>query len=140
MHTLTERAAPLLAEPGDLGDAQVALHLLRSCAGVCRVSHLLRTLPCDAAGVDQALVDYDQQVRSTLANIVGGTSVPEDSWTQAAAPCRQGGLGLRSAAVEWGPLLHSACRQVRPLVRQLTGHMAGWRPVLHARCAPWRDG
>ena len=78
----------------DLEDAQVKLHLLRSCHGVCKINHLLRTVPPHL--VEEELHTFDQGLRSTLFKILK-CPVSDKSWRQASLPFTLGGMGLREA-------------------------------------------
>ena len=73
-------------------DPQVELHLLRSCLGICKINHLLRTVPKD--------VIYDQLYRYWspvyFLQIIH-TSIPDHAWLQVSLPFRLGGLGIREA-------------------------------------------
>ena len=71
------------------------LHLLRSCLGIGKVNHILRTVQADL--IAKELDDFDNQLRSIFSDILHGT-VSENAWTQASLPFRLGGLGLRSAS------------------------------------------
>ena len=64
----------------DLGDPQVELHLLRSCLGVCKLNHLLRTIP-PGCGVDSELLRFDDNlpVRHSLSSICNA-SISDQSW------------------------------------------------------------
>ena len=82
----------------ELNDPQVELHLLRSCLGIGKVNHILRTVQPDL--IAKELDDFDNhltELRSILSDILHGT-VSENAWTQASLPFRLGGLGLRSAS------------------------------------------
>lgn len=79
----------------EINDPQVALHLLRSCLGVCKINHLLRTVP--KSYVEKVLCSFDQGLRSTLTDILK-CPVSDAAWKQATLPFRLGGLGLREAS------------------------------------------
>ena len=79
----------------ELNDPQVELHLLRSCLGIGKVNHILRTVQADL--IVKELDDFDDQLRSNLSDIVHGT-VSENAWTQASLPFRLGGLRLSRSA------------------------------------------
>ena len=75
-----------------LEDAQVALHLLHSCLGVCKVNHLLRTVPPHL--FDNQLSQFDTSLRSTLSEILH-SPINDHVWSQASLPFQLGGLGIR---------------------------------------------
>lgn len=87
-----KKAISLQSTITEMNDAQAELHLLRSCAGFCRVNHLLRTVPPDLM-VDQ-LHMFDDALRSTLSTILH-SSISDLTWLQANLPFRLGGLGIR---------------------------------------------
>jgi hypothetical protein len=88
------KCSKLLEELQKFEDPQVALRLLRNCAGVCRVTHSMRMTPPNLhAG---ALSEFDDKLRETFSHITG--LVPNnDQWNQAACGLATGGLGLRQA-------------------------------------------
>ena len=77
-----------------VGDAGSELVLLRSCADVCKVVHLLRARGpfLDAAALDS----YDQLVKASLQRCLG--DLDPFALSQAALGVASGGLGFRSAA------------------------------------------
>ena len=79
---------------GALENAQVALHLLRQCAGYCRLSYSARVVPPTTQ--TEALVALDGAVRACLEQL-SSSSPTDDSWAQAQLALKAGGLGLRSA-------------------------------------------
>lgn len=87
-------ATELLEALGDLENAQVALHLLRQCAGFCRLSYLARVVP--PCVHTEALLALDGAVRACFEQLSNSTPT-DDSWAQAQLSLKTGGLGLRSA-------------------------------------------
>ena len=77
-----------------LENPQVELHLLISCLSLCKINHLLRTVPHDKA--TSQLRRFDVNLRKSLEEIPN-CSLSENSWKQATLPIRLGGLGLREA-------------------------------------------
>lgn len=77
----------------ELADPHMAYHILRHCAGVCRLMYLFRctpppyTTPC-AKQFDTAMRRVFQQIHSPLTSL---------SWLQATVPLRASGLGLTPA-------------------------------------------
>ena len=72
-------------------DLQVELLLLHSCLGVCKLNHLLRTIP--PGSVDSELLRFDDNLQCALLSICN-TSISDQSWLQATLPCSLGGLDL----------------------------------------------
>ena len=89
-----DKVASLQDRLGGLGNPQVELHLLRSCLGVCKLNHLLRTISPNC--VISQLERFDYNLRSALGRICK-SSISDLSWLQATLPCSMGGLGLREA-------------------------------------------
>ena len=87
------KAQRLLDEVGQLADPQVALRLLRACAGFARMVHSMRCNPPHAQM--GALAAFDGVVRSCFAEFTGIHATAEQ-WSQAARGFAQAGLGLRS--------------------------------------------
>ncbi len=102
----------------ELEDPQVELHLLRSCLGVCKVNHLLRTVPRYHMETD--LADFDANLRSSLSKI-SRTTISDDAWRQASLPFRLGGLGLRQAHTTAPIAFLASCHASHSLVKQLLG-------------------
>ena len=89
------RAKPLLEAVALLEDPQVALRLLRACAGHVRLVHTMRCAPPLAQ--DPALVDFDSSVRGCFSSFTG-LHLDTAQWGQASRGFAFGGLGLRSTA------------------------------------------
>ena len=78
----------------DLPSLQIAMLLLRHCA--CpRIQFLLRTVPATSTG--EAAWSHDDQVRTTLAALLGEEELSDSQWRQASLRLAVGGLGLGSA-------------------------------------------
>ncbi|CAJ1343891.1 unnamed protein product [Effrenium voratum] len=88
-------AAPLLDKLGALDDPQVALQLLRHCAGFCKVAYSARAVPPHQHV--PALERFDERVRHAFVNCTG-VPLYEGAWRRATRGVLHGGLGLRSAA------------------------------------------
>ena len=71
------------------------MHLLRSCLSLCKINHLVRTVPKSL--VTDELLLFDEGLRSALSDILK-TSISDLAWKQAVLPLRLGGLGLREAS------------------------------------------
>ena len=97
---------------GDLEDPQVELHLLRSCLGVCKVTHLLRCVPPDV--VQSFLPRFDALLRSSLDRICR-CGLSDNAWCQATLPFRLGGLGLRDSVSTIVAAYLGCCNDVRSL-------------------------
>ena len=78
----------------DLENPQVALHLLRSCLGLCKLNHLQCTVPTSI--VSDLWRHFDDGLRHSLGSITQ-SSISDAAWQQASLPVRYGGLGLRTA-------------------------------------------
>ena len=100
----------------DLKDPQVELHLLRSCLSLCKVNHLLRTVPSNRA-MDQ-FRRFDSGLRSCLETITN-SSLSDAAWIQASLPIRLGGLGLREASKVATAAFTGSCNSSRSLSTHL---------------------
>ena len=100
----------------ELDDPQVELHLLRSCFNVCKINHLLRTVPSEI--ILNKLGKFDENVRSTLAGIIH-SPIPDDAWSQAVLSFSYRGLGLREATKTVPAAFTASCTIVRSLVVEL---------------------
>ena len=103
----------------DLEDPQVELHLLRSCLSLCKINHLLRTVPPER--VQTQLNRFDQGLKHCLETIFN-SSLPDQCWRQATLPVRFGGLGLREAARTSAAAFVGSCNSTRDLSCRLLGH------------------
>ena len=97
----------------ELDDPQVELHILRSCLSVCKVNHLLRTVPPQLLA--SHLTTFDNNVRTTLSGIIHGP-IPDAAWSQATLPFSLGGLGLREATRTAPAAFFASCVAAKPLV------------------------
>lgn len=95
-HTATRVASAnkLLDAIADIEDCQVALRLLRACAGHTRITHSIRCTPPSSHRT--ALVNFDLAVRSCFSSF-SGIHLDTVQWEQAGRSLAQAGLGLRSA-------------------------------------------
>ena len=102
----------------DLDNPQVALHLLGSCVSICKINHLLRTVPPEFAS--EQWIRFDNGLRLSLGRITH-ISVPDRAWTQANLPCRMGGLGLRESRTTQKAVFLGSCNFSKPLCHRLLG-------------------
>eukprot|EP00731_Ephydatia_muelleri_P024145 Em0016g416a len=88
-------ASKLLSKLEDVASIypQVALILLRLCAGFCKMVHVARTTPPHLAF--GSLESFDSDVRMCFSNCVA-TDISDVAWKQAQLGLSYGGLGLRS--------------------------------------------
>jgi hypothetical protein len=106
----------LLGQLVKLEDPQVATRLMRNCAGVCKVTHSMRTTPPHLQA--DALKDFDSALRATFCSTTG-LLLTNNEWAQAGRGFKQAGLGLRSAPLHAeAAYLASACSS-RDTCRQL---------------------
>ncbi|KAL5713679.1 hypothetical protein ACHQM5_015733 [Ranunculus cassubicifolius] len=93
-----EKAISLMSAISKLDNPQCELLLLRSCAGVAKLSYALRT--CDPDAFSAAQVRFDSALRCSLERIVTneGSGFGEWQYRLATFPIRRGGLGVISAA------------------------------------------
>ena len=113
-----EKVLRLQDQLTDLDNPQVALHLLRGCVSICKINHLLRTVPPEFAS--EQWTRFDNGLRLSLGRITH-TSVPDRAWTQATLPCRMGGLGLRESRTTQKAAFLGSCNFSKPLCHRLLG-------------------
>lgn len=107
------KAGNLLDSLGELEDPQVALRLLRSCAGFARLLHSMRCNP--PSPQTMALDMFDGMVRRCFGDFTG-LHLTASQWKQASLGFAHAGLGLRSTShhapaaylASWAGTLHSA--------------------------------
>ena len=88
-----------------LGNAQIGAALLRHCTGVCKVTHLLRSLPPNLLDTFPRHVDH--LIITTFQSLAGIPLSPA-MITQLQLPVRFGGFGYLSAEVTSPSLYASA--------------------------------
>ena len=104
----------------DLGNSQVELHLLRSCLSLCKINHLISTVPSDV--IESQLSRFDAGLRSSLKSIIH-SSIPDLFWKQATLPVRLSGLGLRESTRTAPAAFLASCNSSCELVLQLLSGM-----------------
>ena len=87
------KALRVLEALGEVPDPQVALQLLRRCAGFSKMVYSIRVVP--ASYHTDALKDYDAKVSACFEQFTC-LHPDEGSWLQATLSTEHGGLGLRS--------------------------------------------
>ena len=105
-HGLAKQLMLQIEEVGAL-DPQVALMLLRTCSGFCKLSLLARATPPSLSV--KALELFDQDVRSCLSQSTS-VDLTDVSWNQAQLSLSRGGLGMRSL------MLHAPAATLPPFV------------------------
>src|SRR6185437_13728325 len=95
LHVESLRAAnsKLLERLKQLEDPQVALHLLRTCAGFAKFVYVARTTPPHL--VSSSLLKCDEDIRASLESFAA-LQLTNTAWDQAQLSLSSGGLGLRS--------------------------------------------
>ena len=78
----------------ELNDAQIEFAILKNCLGVCKINHLLRSLPPIPS---HSIHVFDQHQRVCLERIIS-RSLTDLQWQLAIIPTTSGGLGLRCAS------------------------------------------
>ena len=122
-----DRVSVLQAHLEDLEDPQVELLLLCSCLGVCKLNHLLRTIP--PGSMDSELLRFDDNLRRSLSSICNA-SISDQSWLQATLPCSLGGLGLREASQASPAAFLGCCVSSFALCSQLLSSFSGYSITL----------
>ncbi len=87
------KALRVLKALGEVPDPQVALQLLRRCAGFSKMVYSIRVVP--ASFHTDALQTFETQVRACFDQFTC-LHPDEDQWTQATLCAESGGLGLRA--------------------------------------------
>ena len=100
----------------DLEDPQVELHLLRNCLGLCKVNHLIRTVPTEK--ISEELIRFDSGLRHCLQTL-SRLSVSDHAWLLSTLPICLGGLGLREALGSSPAAFIGSCDLTRDLTRKL---------------------
>ena len=91
------KAVPLLDAIAELEDPQVALRLLRACAGHTRLLHSMR---CNPPQPQQAALEhFDGLVRACFSSFTG-LHLEQAQWLQATRGLSQAGLSIRSTSLD----------------------------------------
>ena len=99
-----------------LEDPQVELHLLRSCLSLCKLNHIIRTVP--GCRIDEVLLRFDRGLHHSLESL-SSSSISDLPWRQATLPTRLGGLGLREAHRSSSAAFVGSCNSSRTLSLRL---------------------
>ena len=77
----------------DLDVPQVELHLLHSCLGLCKLNHIIRTVPMNK--ISEELVCFDASLCCCL-EILSRSSISDIAWLQSTLPIHLGGHGKKA--------------------------------------------
>ena len=103
-----------------LGDAATELVLTRSCADVCKVTHLLRAHGVDIS--DAAASGFDDGLASALQTTLAAP-LHAEALSQASMGVKDGGLGVRMVSHTLAPAALASRVRARPLVLHLFQQM-----------------
>ena len=113
-HNLAKQLMLQLEEVGS-HDPQVALMLLRTCSGFCKLAHLARATPPSLSL--KALELFDIDIRNCLSQSTS-VDMTDLSWKQAQLSLSKGGLGLRSL------VLHAPAAYIASVCSSGYGHQS----------------
>ena len=94
--SVVEKVIHLQERIGDLEDGPCEFTLVKNCASICKVMHLLRAVGPYISPDKFAL--FDTSVIGSLGRIIG-EPIKDSARVQANLPTRQSGLGLMTAAI-----------------------------------------
>ena len=92
------------------------LHLLRSCLSLCKLNHIIRTVP--GFKINDVLMQFDSGLHHSL-EALSSSSVSDLAWKQATLPVRLGGLGLREASRSSSAAFVGSCNSSRQVSLRL---------------------
>jgi len=118
---LRQSNAKLLSSLTELGDPQVSLHLLRTCASFCRFVHLARTTPPHL--IRGPLQACDEDIRDCFSQFAA-VELTESAWDQVQLSVNMTGLGLRSVSRHCAPAFISSHVRAMPDVMTFSLHQA----------------
>ena len=118
---ITDKVAEVHRALQLLEDAPTELVLLRRCADVCKVTHLLRA--AGPAVTDRERQHFDGLVSNTLQRTLGG-GLCTAALDQAAVAVADGGLGMRRAQDLAEPAFVASRVEARPFVMELFAGLA----------------
>ena len=94
----------------DLNNSQIEFHLLRSCLGLCKINHILRTV--HPIHTMSRFTAFDVGLCHSLEILIHA-SLPSHAWQQAILPMRLGGFGFRQTKTTAPSALISSCNSTR---------------------------
>ena len=103
----------------EVNNAQVEFALFRGCLAYNKINHLLRTCPPDL--LQDALVKFDDQFQSVVAEILRVPCLSDDQWDQASLPVKLSGLGVNQTKVIASSAYIGSCALTKDLVAALLG-------------------
>lgn len=109
-------AAALLQELPAFEDPQVAVRLMRSCAGPCKLTHIMRMTPPRLHM--EALRRFDDDMRTTFSKVTG-LAPGDPEWHQACRGVGHAGLGMRRAGLHAPAAFIASVGSSGPLARAL---------------------
>ncbi|XP_062503718.1 uncharacterized protein LOC134180557 [Corticium candelabrum] len=104
-----------------LEDPQVELHLLRSCLSLCKLNHIIRTVP--GFKINDVLMQFDSGLHHSL-EALSSSSISDLAWKQATLPVCLGGLGLHEASRSSSAAFVGSCNSSRQLSLRLLNDSA----------------
>ena len=105
----------------DLDNPQIEIHLLKRTLSLCKLNHLLSTVPVGSADVQ--LARFDSGLRWTLGNIIL-SSVSDVAWSQATLPFHLGGFGVHEVVSSSAAAFLGSCNATHGLVGCLLNQTA----------------
>ena len=119
--TKVTKASALLDSIASIEDPQVALRLMRNCAGACKLTHSMRATPPQNQTV--ALQAFDAKVKTTFSEVTG-LHPDKHQWNQACRGLAHGGLGLRSVQLHGEAAFLASAAASAPLCHSLDSGFA----------------
>ena len=88
----------------------ILFHCLRSCLGLCKINHILRTVHPNHTM--SCFTEFDAGLRHSLEILIH-SSLPNHAWQQVILPMCLGGLGFRQAKTTAPSAFISSCKSTR---------------------------
>jgi len=112
-----ENTVSIQEKLAEFGDPQVELYLLRSCLGVCKITHILHCVPSSLLGAFHLYLTLPY-----VTALVELCSISDNAWSQAPLPFCMSGLGLWKSQCCSHPAFLGSCNSARILVSHLICH------------------
>lgn len=115
-----ESLRPLLEAVVKLEDLQVALSLLRTCFGICRLTYLLRAIP--SAQTQKGAKAFDVMIEDFVRKLLGGVldhTIFKELQLPLSSKKPSLGIGLSSAVSSSPPAFLASLSLTRPLCRDV---------------------
>ena len=113
-----------------------AFSLLQNCANVCRVTHLLRTIPPRQS--EDFVTAFDEVLRHGFEKLIG-TKLEKKWWRVARLPPKFGGMAMRSGTSSLGAQYAVSVTKCSPEISKMVGEIYKAEKIIARDAKHWLD-